>query len=77
MRTPIADTAGPAGPLAVKPSSAAATSGIVIAADSEDDLVTNVQQPAREHDNTELSREHILAELHGEPPDNVHRRIGL
>jgi hypothetical protein len=32
---------------------------------------------AREHDGTELSREHILAEIRGENPDDVHRRIGL
>jgi hypothetical protein len=51
--------------------------GTVITGDTEDDLVAIVQQHAREHDNTELSREHILAELHGEPPQEVHRRIGL
>lgn len=51
--------------------------GAVLTADTEDALVRAVQQHAREHHNTELSREHLLAELRGEDRDEVHRRIGL
>jgi AcrR family transcriptional regulator len=44
--------------------------GTVIAAADEDQLVTRVQQHAREHDGApDLSREHILAHLRGENPE--------
>jgi hypothetical protein len=49
----------------------------VITGNTEEELVTNVQAHAREHDNTELSREHILAEIHGMDPEEAHRRHGL
>ncbi len=38
-------------------------SGTVITGETEEELVTNVQAHARAHENTELSREHILAEI--------------
>jgi hypothetical protein len=42
----------------------------VITAADEDQLVARVQAHARDHDGTpELSREHILAHLRGEHPD--------
>jgi hypothetical protein len=41
----------------------------VITGTDEDDLVTRVQEHARTHDNTEVPREHILAHLRGEHPD--------
>lgn len=43
--------------------------GTVITAASADDLVIRVQDHARTHDRTELSREHILAHLRGEHPE--------
>jgi hemerythrin-like domain-containing protein len=43
-------------------------SGTVITGETEEELVTNVQAHAREHENTELSREHILAEIRGRDP---------
>jgi hypothetical protein len=44
--------------------------GTVITAADEDQLVARVQAHAREHDGTpDLSREHILAHLRGEDPD--------
>jgi hypothetical protein len=47
--------------------------GTVITADTEDDLVSRVQQHAASHDGTpDLSREHILAHLHGEHPEEPH-----
>jgi hemerythrin-like domain-containing protein len=44
-------------------------SGTVITGETEEELVTNVQAHAREHENTELSREHILAEIRGRDPE--------
>jgi hemerythrin-like domain-containing protein len=44
-------------------------SGSVITGETEEDLVSNVQAHAREHDNTELSRERILAEIRGKDPE--------
>ena len=44
-------------------------SGNVITGETEEELVTNVQAHAREHENTELSREHILAEIRGRDPE--------
>jgi hypothetical protein len=43
-------------------------SGAVITGETEEELVTNVQAHASEHENTELSREHILAEIRGRGP---------
>lgn len=44
--------------------------GTTITGEDEDDLVARVQQHAREHDGVpELSREHILAHLRGEHPE--------
>src|SRR5271168_2678752 len=43
-------------------------SGTVIAGETEEELVSNVQAHAREHENTELSRERILAEIRGRDP---------
>jgi hypothetical protein len=40
-------------------------SGTVITGETEEELVSNVQAHAREHENTELSRERILAEIRG------------
>ncbi len=41
--------------------------GTLITAESTDELVIQVQTHARDHDGApELSREHILAHLHGE-----------
>jgi hemerythrin-like domain-containing protein len=40
-------------------------SGTVITGETEEKLVSNVQAHAREHENTELSRERILAEIRG------------
>jgi hemerythrin-like domain-containing protein len=37
--------------------------GTVISGETEEELVSNVQAHARAHQNTELSREHILAEI--------------
>jgi AcrR family transcriptional regulator len=51
--------------------------GTVLTAETEEELVDTVLAHAREHDGTELSREHILAEIRGENPEDVHRRIGL
>jgi len=45
------------------------SSGTVITGDTEEELVSNVQAHAREHENTELSRERILAELRGRNPE--------
>jgi hemerythrin-like domain-containing protein len=44
-------------------------SGTVIAGETEEELVSNVQAHAREHENTELSREGILAEVRGRDPE--------
>lgn len=47
--------------------------GTVITAEDEDQLVTQVQVHAREHDGTaDLPREHILAHLRGENPPEPH-----
>ena len=47
--------------------------GTVITGENEDDLVSRVQQHAAAHDDTpDLSREHILAHLHGEHPEERH-----
>lgn len=46
--------------------------GTVITGEDEDELVARVQEHARGHDNTELSREHILAHLSGEHPEEPH-----
>lgn len=44
--------------------------GTPITGTDEDDLVARVQAHAREHDGApDLSREHILAHLRGEHPD--------
>ena len=40
-------------------------SGTVITGETEEELVSNVQAHARELENTELSRERILAEIPG------------
>jgi hemerythrin-like domain-containing protein len=44
-------------------------SGTVITGETEEDLVSNVQAHAREHENTEPSRERILAEIRGRDPE--------
>jgi hemerythrin-like domain-containing protein len=44
-------------------------SGTVITGQTEEELVTNVQAHARAHENTELSREHILAEIRVRDPE--------
>lgn len=51
--------------------------GTVLTGEDEEQLIERVQEHARTHDGTELSREHILAELHGEDPESVHRRLGM
>jgi hemerythrin-like domain-containing protein len=43
-------------------------SGAVITGETEDELVSNVQAHARAHENTELSRERILAQIRGRNP---------
>ena len=43
-------------------------SGAVITGETEEELVSNVQAHAREHENTELSRERILAQIRGRDP---------
>jgi hemerythrin-like domain-containing protein len=43
-------------------------SGTVITEETEEELVSSVQAHAREHENTELSRERILAEIRGRDP---------
>jgi hemerythrin-like domain-containing protein len=43
-------------------------SGTVITGQTEQELVSSVQAHAREHENTELSRERILAEIRGRDP---------
>lgn len=43
--------------------------GTVMSADEEDELVTQVQAHARGHDGKDLSREHILARLHRQHPE--------
>ncbi len=44
------------------------SSGAVISGETEDELVRNVQAHARAHDNTEPSRERILAQIRGSGP---------
>ncbi len=45
--------------------------GVMIGADDEDELVALVQSHARDHGHTrDLTREHILARLHGQGPKN-------
>jgi hemerythrin-like domain-containing protein len=44
-------------------------SGTVITGQTEEELVSNVEAHAREHENTELSRERILAEIRGRDPE--------
>jgi hemerythrin-like domain-containing protein len=44
-------------------------SGAVITGETEEELVSNVQAHARQHENTEPSRERILAELRGRDPE--------
>jgi hemerythrin-like domain-containing protein len=44
-------------------------SGVVITGETEEELVSNVQAHARAHENTELSRERILAEIRGRDPE--------
>ncbi len=47
--------------------------GTVITGDDVDQLVERVQTHAREHDDTpNLSRQHILAHLRGEDPEEDH-----
>jgi hemerythrin-like domain-containing protein len=43
-------------------------SGAVITGETEQELVSNVQVHARAHENTELSRERILAQIRGRDP---------
>ena len=43
-------------------------SGTVITGETEEQLVSNVQAHARELENTELSREHILTKLRRRDP---------
>ncbi len=43
-------------------------SGAVITGETEEELVSNVQAHARAHENTELSRERILAQIHNRDP---------
>ena len=43
-------------------------SGAVITGKTEEELVSNVQAHARAHENTELSRERILAQIRGRDP---------
>ena len=43
-------------------------SGAVITGETEEELVSNVQAHARAHENTELSRERILAQIRGRDP---------
>ena len=43
-------------------------SGAVITGETEEELVSNVQAHARAHENTELTREHILAQVRGRDP---------
>jgi hypothetical protein len=45
-----------------------AASGAVITGETEEELVSNVQAHARAHENTELSRERILAQIRGRNP---------
>ena len=49
-------------------------SGAVITGETEEELVSNVQAHAREHENTELSRERILAEIRGGTPSGPSTR---
>ncbi|MDT5081927.1 MAG: hypothetical protein QOJ80_6564 [Mycobacterium sp.] len=44
-------------------------SGAVITGETEEELVSNVQAHARAHEDTELSRERILAEIRGRNPE--------
>jgi hemerythrin-like domain-containing protein len=46
-------------------------SGAVITGETEEELVAKVQAHARAHQNTELSRERILAELRGRDPERA------
>jgi hemerythrin-like domain-containing protein len=46
-------------------------SGAVITGETEEELVSNVQAHARIHENTELSREHILAQIRGEDAQRI------
>src|SRR6516165_237441 len=41
----------------------------IITGETEEELVSNVQAHAREHGNTELSRERVLAEIRGRDPE--------
>ena len=45
-----------------------ASSGAVITGETEEELVSNVQAHARAHENTELSRQRILAQIRGRDP---------
>lgn len=49
--------------------------GTVLTGETEDELVDTVLEHARTHDGADLSREHILAEVRGENPEDVHRRV--
>jgi predicted small metal-binding protein len=49
----------------------------VITAETEEDLASEVIEHARAEHNHELSREHIVAEIRGEDPEEVHKRIGM
>lgn len=51
--------------------------GHVVTADTEDELVSGVIEHAQSAHSHELSSEHILAELRGEAPEDVHNRIGI
>ena len=44
-------------------------SGAVITGETEEELVSNVQVHARAHENTELCRERILAQIRGKDPE--------
>ncbi len=48
--------------------------GHLITAETEDQLVTDVIDHARAEHGHELSRDHILVEVRGEDPDEVHKR---
>ena len=47
------------------------SSGTVITGETEEELVANVQAHARAHENTELSRDRILAEIRGGDPERL------
>jgi predicted small metal-binding protein len=48
--------------------------GHLITAETEDELVSAVIDHAQSEHGHELSRDHILAEVRGEDPEEVHKR---